>query len=1218
MAFARVLLVIVAAASVAGHGAADAPETQHLVERTVVEVGRSRFIGFRAAVAEADRTLAAESDHPERLRILVPPSVLAGETLGWCRVAGLATGRVTLRIGGVPLAIDVIPPRSGGAPERPTLVSPGPGAVLWGDAAASVELLDPPDPLGRAPAAVWLELPDGRRLEPAESTDRAEGPTRRFGFRLPGGTLATGPAELRPVAVWPDGTSSHGDPVLVRWIEPPADRLLHWEGEAPNTRPRPQRWGAGSPPVAVDSRCSGGRCAANFGPYPPVCVEVPVPAGGAWYQMMAGAAAHAAFGALPTVGVHVDEAPEPVTNGRLAAERLHRAAVGVPFFLAEGDHLVVPLFGNDFSSSRRSDRNLFLDYVELVRLDGPAARTGARSAGMRAAGTMMEGADMARMGPAMTPGGAPVASTATAGMPEGHVLVAPEALRVCLAEPLDGAAAPGALLVRGLCWWAAAERTPAPTVTLMVNGEPLQSQGAPDPRFVIDAPRLRAGVNSVQLVARLSSGVTAFSPPQTVTRAEPSAAAVRTWHRYSVHDPAWDAGAAARLRQEGGLAGHRVGVFRGAGDATCALPVWLAGRFQVVLEARGQRPGGAPSVTVALEPEGADQVAVGAVAVRGWQSDHPMGEVTLAAGAKAFHVSCGDAPPASGQGDGTVWLTALRLDPVTEPTGVGPSATVAWPPAGHEVHEVDAVVADVRDDRLVTRADLLLDGEPTGVSVGVGPRAGSVVLPLVLRRVAPGDHTVAVRAFDDEGRGATSEPVSIHVRARAPAAPGAYHRAVRMLNRLGYGPEPDALARLLVQGEDAWLDARLRAGTDLAARGAEALAAVYFPDRVNGYHVARGALHQAIADPDPVRVRLRTFIENHFTTWIRKVEGPAKHAEHRRFAALGTAPFPDLLWASATSPTMLAYLDQVRSFAGHLNENYARELLELHTLGVDGGYAQADVTRLAALLTGWSASVDGDGVSGGRPRDLTFRFEPAANDEGPQRLLGFAFPEASGAAAFDRVRCALELLAAHPSTARFVARKLAAHVVAMPPPPALLDAMAAEFLRTHGDLAAVLRVAVRHPAFLDPALPGRLASPLDYALRLARTTGWRHPWGVGEFLDRSGMGMFDRETPDGYPEEDQAWADSNGMVQRWRLAEAARWSLVALVPPAWRYAREAMDDARRDAVVDVLAVRLTGRPLGERSHAAAVELLAGLDGNTDQRCQEIAIFVARSPEANVR
>jgi uncharacterized protein (DUF1800 family) len=477
---------------------------------------------------------------------------------------------------------------------------------------------------------------------------------------------------------------------------------------------------------------------------------------------------------------------------------------------------------------------------------------------------------------------------------------------------------------------------------------------------------------------------------------------------------------------------------------------------------------------------------------------------------------------------------------------------------------------------------------------------------------------VAVRVADDEGHVATSAPVEFTVAAAAPARLGPYHRAVRLLDRLGYGPEPQELARLLLEGEAAWLRARLAPGGGAGARGAQAVAAVHFPDRANGYHVARGALHEALVDPDPVRVRLRAFIENHFTTWLRKVEAPAKSDEHRRFARLGLVPFPDLLWASATSPAMLAYLDQVRSFAGHLNENYARELLELHTLGVDGGYGQADVTRLAALLTGWSASVDGDGVSGGQLRDLTFRFEPGANDERAQRLLGVAFPEATGAAAFDRVRAALELLAAHPSTARFVAGKLAAHVVAAPPPPALVEAMAAEFLRTHGDLGAVLALAVRDPAFLDPALPGRLVSPRDFALRLARTTGFAQPWAVGDFLDRCGMGVFDRETPDGYPEEDAAWADSNGMVQRWKLADAARWALAAQVPGEWRYAREPLEAARGERLIDLLAMRLTGRPLGARSHAAAVALLAGLSGNADQRCQELAIFVARTPEANLR
>jgi hypothetical protein len=126
------------------------------------------------------------------------------------------------------------------------------------------------------------------------------------------------------------------------------------------------------------------------------------------------------------------------------------------------------------------------------------------------------------------------------------------------------------------------------------------------------------------------------------------------------------------------------------------------------------------------------------------------------------------------------------------------------------------------------------------------------------------------------------------------------------------------------------------------------------------------------------------------------------------------------------------------------------------------------------------------------------------------------------------------------------------------------------------------------------------------------------PWLMGDFLQRSGFGIFDRATPDGYPEDDASYTDSNAMTQRWSLANDIRWQLAALVPPGWRYGRGATDDQWAQQVVDMIAIRITGRVLGEASNHSAMQIINQVDGNRDRKVVAVAPFIALLPEANMR
>lgn len=242
--------------------------------------------------------------------------------------------------------------------------------------------------------------------------------------------------------------------------------------------------------------------------------------------------------------------------------------------------------------------------------------------------------------------------------------------------------------------------------------------------------------------------------------------------------------------------------------------------------------------------------------------------------------------------------------------------------------------------------------------------------------------------------------------------------------------------------------------------------------------------------------------------------------------ALGN--FRDLLWASAHSPAMLVYLDQHVSDKTHPNENYAREIMELHTLGVEGGYSQQDVMELARCFTGWTVKEHwwrGE-----------FTFDPAKHDAGPKTVLGMKLAP-SGQAEAEAV---IEKLATHPSTARFIAGKLAHRFLGANASPEIIQRAAQTFLQTNGDIRSVLRVIVLDGLSPSPSGRGgwgvRVKRPLHFitsALRqLSATTN--SSLALHEYLARMGQRHFHWPTPDGYPDRDEAWLGN--LQPRWQFA----------------------------------------------------------------------------------
>jgi uncharacterized protein (DUF1800 family) len=298
---------------------------------------------------------------------------------------------------------------------------------------------------------------------------------------------------------------------------------------------------------------------------------------------------------------------------------------------------------------------------------------------------------------------------------------------------------------------------------------------------------------------------------------------------------------------------------------------------------------------------------------------------------------------------------------------------------------------------------------------------------------------------------------------------------------------------------------------------------------------AAARLHHAMTTDRGLLERLVAFWSNHFTIsmqglMLRALAG-AYEREAIRPNVLGR--FRDMLHAVVRHPAMLVYLDNYRSIGPNsrlgrrrgrgLNENLAREILELHTIGVNGGYTQDDVIDFARALTGWTVRAARD-----KPDQGTFRFNPQAHEPGAVTVLGRTYPEGG----IEQAEAILDDLAAHPATALHVSRKLAVHFVGENAPVSLVERLAAEFRQSDGNLAAVMRALVSSEEVWD-AEPRKVLPPYDFVIAVFRALGEAPRSGVvADALQGFGQPIWRAPSPDGWPDEDEAWASPHAVVER--------------------------------------------------------------------------------------
>jgi hypothetical protein len=360
------------------------------------------------------------------------------------------------------------------------------------------------------------------------------------------------------------------------------------------------------------------------------------------------------------------------------------------------------------------------------------------------------------------------------------------------------------------------------------------------------------------------------------------------------------------------------------------------------------------------------------------------------------------------------------------------------------------------------------------------------------------------------------------------------------LNRVTFGVTLTELDRLAEMGRVAYLEQQLHPNEEgeewlvrLRLRGFEIfqvapaeLGDLPVPEVLR--QLQQHAVLRAVYSRYQLQERMVDFWRDHFNVDARKglcaYYLPQYERDVLRRYALGK--FPDLLKATARSPAMLLYLDNYRNRRGVPNENYARELMELHTLGVHGGYTQKDVQEVARSFTGWTVE-----ERFLRPRGR-FRFDPSQHDDGEKHILGRRIPAGGGEDEGEQV---LQMLAMHPSTARHLCAKLCAHFVAQVPG-TTVRRLSEVYLSTGGDISEVLRELLLSEEFLQS--PPAFKRPFDYMVSALRAlyalTDGNRP--LQEHLDKMGQPLYQWPLPDGYPQGEEAWKGT--LLARWNFAIA--------------------------------------------------------------------------------
>jgi uncharacterized protein (DUF1800 family) len=1145
------------------------------------------------------------------IEVLRQPEFLHGHDTGFARIRTLAPGEVGLRSGGSRLRVKVLNERPVSLLQmmRPRITSPSEGSCVWGEVAIGVDIWVGMPGVDRAvrPEAL-LHLPDGRKLAAVEAFPPLDGPFWRLVYQWDASSLPPGECVLK-VGCKPQVDGGGGMPPLVSDDHPltilaaPGKDEIILSGECEDTldTPRNERMGIEPPGVVLESSASGHRAVALRRARPAWVIQPDIAQAGR-YQLMVRARGTLAGAAYPSLGVVLGENAGDSGSVRLFSSSWHHVPVGVPVNLGKGPQWIGVALANEFNYRNQTQRVADIDRFELRRVPDAAAGP--------ADGMMMEAGMMMREGEGKTAG-------------ERNKAPVAHGLRVAFTTLHEGEAINGRTEIRAILHSPALKNErdyQAIRTDLWINEQRIASAHGRDPVFRIHPHELKKGANRLELHASSPCGKHAASLSQTLladSAAHP-AKELETGYdadRYDLNRRGWDkikktdiAADHALVEENGPRAAH---LFQQAGQPVrLALPDELTDKRRLSIHARG-----AGVLSVKLhQPQARHQsqreMEIGRIRLEDQWTWQPLASVDLAQGRKSVSIELIE---------GAAALAGFSIDTAKFIDAAPPVVEVLYPKAGAVISsEGDAIVLKAFDDLRLSHFEVFIDGRKTPLALPVTRDAGPMLLHLPAPVLANGPRKIEVAAFDTSGKQTRSKPIPVTVRGNeGPVLTLSWPRAVRLSTTLGYGLDEATLAAILTHGEKPWLAGQAATPWGGAHdRLVEALAATWFAE-TGDYQVRGRAITELLATRNPLRARFVMFAQNHFSTWMAKTGALAKWEEHRTFRNTGIARFQDLLLTSATSPAMMVYLDQQNSLGRQLNENYAREVMELHTVGVHGGYRQEDVTRLAHLLTGWGAQREA--TADGSRIDYNYRFSPYLNEGAPLEVFGLSVPAAQAPeTADDRIRMVVEMLACRPQTARFIAEKLVAHYLGMPVDGPTADALAAEFLRSGGDMRRVIAALVEAPRFMAAEVDGKLMTPVEFGVAHQRSAGAVHPWSVIGLGDRSGRNLFDRASPDGFPETNADYADSNYQLQKWSWCKELENALSAGLPQGWFAANALKDPQHADAVIDqAFAARRGGAPSPATREALRAILRQDV-ADPNHRRYLFASFLHMMPEFQTR
>jgi len=438
------------------------------------------------------------------------------------------------------------------------------------------------------------------------------------------------------------------------------------------------------------------------------------------------------------------------------------------------------------------------------------------------------------------------------------------------------------------------------------------------------------------------------------------------------------------------------------------------------------------------------------------------------------------------------------------------------------------------------------------------------------------------------------------------------------LNRLTFGPRLDERARFAEIGLQAYIEEQLAFESvndfdcelllrpfktlKMEANELEAISNQLFEnydrEKVPDQLRRATALRQLYSKRQLYELMVE-FWNDHFNIFIEKGNCfYLKTVDDRdviRKNALGS--FRHLVWASAHSPAMLVYLDNQANHKGAPNENYARELMELHTLGVNGGYTQQDVMELARCLTGWTVKEHfwlGD-----------FAFEEDLHDTGTKNVLGMTIHNTG----IKEAEGVIEALTLHPNTARFIATKLTRRFIADEPPPEIVDKAAQTFIYTKGDIKSVLRVILLDG--LSVARP-KYKRPVYFVLSALRMLNVETDGAaIQDHLLRMGQSYFNWPTPDGYPDRSEPW--QGNLMPRWQFAfelirneiEATKLGLKALI--------DVSEAGNLRDKVDAVSSLLLGLPFARITRDELIDSVLSAGATEEETLQIVTASLIASP-----